>query len=131
MFTIAKEFIDEILNEARTASNREICGVLGGKDGRVERVYKMKNTAKNPECCYFMDSIEQLRVMKEIRNSGLEMIGIYHSHPESSAYPSARDVELAFYPEAVYVIVSLKNKELPEVRAFRIVEGKIEEEKIQ
>ena len=90
----------------------------------------MTNTADTPEKCYFMDSIEQLKVVKEIRKEELEMIGIYHSHPGSDAYPSARDVELAFYPAVAYIIVSLKNKQRPEIRAFRIVEGEIKEEEL-
>jgi proteasome lid subunit RPN8/RPN11 len=58
------------------------------------------------------------------------MVGIYHSHTESEAYPSGRDLELAFYPDAYYIIISLKDKKNPSIRAFRIVEGKISEEEI-
>ena len=98
--------------------------------GVVTKVYKMTNISESPQTCYFMNPEEQLKVFKEIRQLGIEMLGIYHSHSTVSAYPSSRDVELAYYPEADYVIISLKNFDTPEVRAFKIIEGKIEEEKI-
>lgn len=96
----------------------------------VTKVYKMVNTSENPETCYFMEPTEQLKVFKEMRHLRIEMLGIYHSHSQTPAYPSQRDCEMAFYPEASYVIISLKDFNKPEVRAFKIIEGKIEEEKI-
>ena len=69
--------------------------------------------------------------MKEIRNKGEEMIGIYHSHVASETYPSSHDVELALYPEVSYVIISIKDKKNPSVRSFKIVEGKITEEDLE
>jgi len=78
-----------------------------------------------------MDPKEQLKVMKEIRNLEMKMVGICHSHLETEAYPSARDVELAFYPEVSYVIISIKDRDNPSIRSFRIIEGKISEEKVK
>jgi proteasome lid subunit RPN8/RPN11 len=75
-----------------------------------------------------MDPQEQLEVMSEIEDLKLEMAGIYHSHPKTAAYPSARDVELAYYPEVSCVIVSLKNKDKPNIRSFKIGGGRITEE---
>jgi len=131
MINITAEQKQSIIEHAKTAEKHEACGVLAGKNNKVEKVYLMKNTSDTPETCYFMEPKEQLQVMKEIRNKGLAMLGIFHSHPESEAYPSAKDLELAFYPDAVYVIVSLKDINKPDFRAFRIVEGKIVEEEIE
>ncbi|MBI5700167.1 M67 family metallopeptidase [Candidatus Saganbacteria bacterium] len=117
---------NEIIQHAREAQPREACGILAGKNGAVEKLYRMKNVSDRPEDCYFMDSLEQLKVVKEIRKLGQKMLGIYHSHPRSAAYPSARDVELAYYEDAAYLIVSQN-----EIRAFRIVEGKISEEEVK
>ncbi|MEK7395817.1 MAG: M67 family metallopeptidase [Candidatus Poribacteria bacterium] len=130
MLIIEKEFLSDIIAHAKIDAPHESCGILAGKADHVEKVYKMTNTADNPETFYFMDPKEQLKVMKEIRNQELEMIGIYHSHPNSPAYPSAKDVELAFYPEAVYVIISFESKDAPIIKAYKIVEGVIHEEKI-
>ncbi len=121
---------EEIVKQALSAGKREACGILAGKERKIEKIYPITNTSEFPETCYFMDTKEQLKVMKEIRKKGLEMTGIYHTHPASEAYPSAKDVELAFYPEAAYVIISLKDPMRPELRAFKIAGGKITEEEI-
>ncbi|MCM8778911.1 MAG: Mov34/MPN/PAD-1 family protein [Candidatus Omnitrophica bacterium] len=129
MLIFKKEFFEQVVRQGKRELPNECCGIFAGKEGRVEKVYEMTNTDKSPST-FFMDPKEQLRVMKEIRNLGLEMIGIYHSHVASPAYPSGRDIELAFYPEVSYVIISLRDKDNPEIRSFKIREGKIEEEKV-
>lgn len=128
MIIINLEQREEIIKHAKESSPHEACGILAGKNGKVEKIYKMTNTSESPETCYFMDPREQFKVMKEIRNLELEMLGIYHSHTGSEAYPSPRDLELAFYPEVAHLIISLQDINKPKIRAFRIVEGKIEEE---
>jgi proteasome lid subunit RPN8/RPN11 len=70
-------------------------------------------------------------VFVEIEESGLELVGIYHSHPQSPAYPSPRDVDMAYYPEAAYLIVSLGEMEAPIMRAFRIEDEQITEQVIE
>lgn len=130
MLILKKEFLEIILTHIRKNYPNEACGILAGKDGRVDKVYKMKNADNSPET-FIMEPKEQLQVMKEIRGLGLEMLGIYHSHLVSDAYPSRHDVELAFYPEVSYVIISLKDNNNPVVRSFKIVEGKISEEEVK
>lgn len=130
MFILKKEFLEQILKACARESPNEACGILAGQGGEVKKVYEMTNIEKSPST-FFMDAKEQLRVMKEIRNLGLEILGIYHSHVASVAYPSAHDVELAFYPEASYLIVSLKDKDNPSIRSFKIVEGKVSEEEVR
>lgn len=130
MLLLKKELYEQILKHCKKEFPNEACGILAGKNEKAEKAYEMTNSDKSP-ATYFMDAKEQLKVMKELRNSGLEMTGIYHSHVASPAYPSAHDVELAFYPEASYVIISLKDKDNPGIRSFKIIEGKIEEEEIK
>ena len=65
--------------------------------------------------------------MMEIEKRGWQVAAIYHSHTRSPAYPSQTDVNLAFYPDALYMIVSLQDLEQPELRAFRIVDRQIDE----
>ncbi len=126
---IKKNNLDEIIDHAREEFPNEACGILAGKDKKVNKVYRMTNTDKNP-MRYFMDSKEQFKVIKQMRSEGVEMLGIYHSHPNVRPYPSSHDVELAFYPESSYVIVSIMNN-IPEVRSFRIVNGVVREEEIK
>jgi proteasome lid subunit RPN8/RPN11 len=130
MLYLSKEKSQKLIEHAKREFPNEACGILAGTSGKVERVYEMTNIDKSSQT-FFMDPKEQLRVMKEIRDLDLEMIGIYHSHVASQAYPSTHDVELAFYPEALYVILSLKDKDSPHIRAFKIVEGKIREEEVK
>lgn len=122
---LSKKQLYDIIQHTKAGYPRETCGIIAGTDGKAEKIYKMKNISDKPEICYFMKPQEQLKIFKEIRKSGFELLGIYHSHTHSEAYPSQRDVEMAYYPEVVYVIVSLKNFNKPVIRAFRIAGGKI------
>ncbi len=144
MIYLEKKQFQEIRKHCQKEYTKEACGILAGRhvgqssvpeqsegnSSMVRKVYKMTNTSKNPETCYFMEPKEQLKVFKEMRGLGIEMLGIYHSHSGTSAYPSQRDCEMAFYPEVSYIIISLQDFDNPDVRAFRIIEGKIKEEKI-
>ena len=125
-----KNQVDELIKHSKREFPNEACGILAGKEGKVEKIYRMVNADKSAKT-FLMDPREQLKVMKEIRSLGLEMVGIYHSHPETAAYPSAHDVALAYYPDASYVIVSLKDKDNPNIRLFKIVEGVITEETLK
>ncbi len=130
MLILNKEFLEKIIVHTKGELPNEACGILAGKENCVKRVYEMTNADKSP-ATFFMDAKEQLKAIKEIRSLEMEMIGIYHSHVSSPAYPSSHDVELAFYPEASYVILSLKDKNNPEIRSFKIVDGRIEEEEVR
>lgn len=130
MLIVKNQALEKIISQVKKAERQEVCGLLAGQGQRVFGIYPMTNASETPENCYFMDPSEQLRAFKEIRALGQELVGIYHSHPFSAAYPSARDVELAFYPEAVYLIVSLYPAGRIYFRAFKIVAGQISEEEI-
>lgn len=130
MLTLKRGDRDKIIKQCVKEFPNEACGILGGRNGKVEKVYEMANTDKSA-ATFFMDAKEQLGVTKEIRNSGLEMAGIYHSHAASGAYPSNHDVEMAFYPETSYVIISLIDKNKPDIKSFKINEGRITEEEIK
>lgn len=92
----------------------------------MTKVYPMSNSEPSP-ISYFMEPQEQFRVMKELRQEGLNMLAIFHSHPQSPAYPSAKDVSLAFYPDAVYVIIGLTDLESLDIRAYTIIDGVVKD----
>ncbi len=118
--------LDAIIEHARTHKPLEACGILAGDgDGRVRQVFLMDNAERSPTL-YMMDSREQFRVFDEIDREGLELVAIFHSHPHSPAVPSPRDCELAFYPDALYLIVSLMDEQ-PDCHAYRIVDNQVEE----
>jgi len=130
MIHLTRELAGKIIEHCERELPNEACGILAGNRGEVKKIYEMTNTGKSP-IRFFMDAQEQFKVMKDMRNSNLEMIGIYHSHVASRAYPSAHDIEMAFYPDVSYVIVSLSDKDKPEIKSFRIAEGTITEEEIK
>jgi proteasome lid subunit RPN8/RPN11 len=77
-----------------------------------------------------MDGMEQYRIQTAIDDAGLSLGAIYHSHTRSAPYPSQTDINLAFYPEALYLIVGLAGPE-PEVRAYTIVDGEVAEQALE
>jgi proteasome lid subunit RPN8/RPN11 len=113
-----------MLSHCRSGHPDEACGILAGRGNVAEKVYPITNIDKSP-VSYQMDPQEQFRAMKEMRNDRHSMVAIFHSHPVSPPYPSNKDINLAFYPEPVYIIVSLVDTKRPEVRAFEIVEGAV------
>jgi len=118
----------ELLTHAQAEVPNEACGLLvGTDDGHVLHILPAINVADNPKVEYLMEPHDQLRHFQAMEEEGLELLGIYHSHPSSPAYPSPTDLSMAYYPEAVYVIASLAQRENPVLRAFRILDGQISE----
>ena len=89
-------------------------------DGRVERFFPAEPDEPSPYY-YRIESRDQIRIMNEIDDAGLDLIGIYHSHVSSPAYPSRTDAEQAFWPDAVYVIVSLAGGDA-DMKGYRIAD---------
>ena len=126
MIKIPSSIHKEMVEHARMDFPLECCGILGGKGDDISQIYRMTNTDSS-RVSYLMDPKEQIRVFKEMRNLGLELKAIYHSHPNHPAYPSMTDVNLAYYPEAVYIIISIKDNGDYEMRGFRITDKEITE----
>src|SRR5207244_4045545 len=103
--------------------------VLAG-NGSVERFYPMANADRSP-MTYRLDPKEQLQVFNEIEDRGWGLLGIFHSHTHTEAYPSPTDRRQAFYPEAHHVLVSLADRNIPVFRAFRIRDEHAEEDQVR
>jgi [CysO sulfur-carrier protein]-S-L-cysteine hydrolase len=114
-----------IEEHARREHPAECCGLLSGKNGLITAIHPVRNDADKPETRYFATPEELFAAMRQIREAGQALLGVYHSHPRTPAYPSASDVEMAFYPEAFYFIISLEPT--VELRAFKIEDSKIED----
>jgi len=117
-----------IEEHARREHPAECCGLLSGKNGSITDIHPVRNEAEKPETRYFATPEELFAAMRRIRESGQTLLGVYHSHPRTPAYPSASDVEMAFYPEAFYFIISLEPS--VQLRAFKIEDSKIEDVEI-
>lgn len=125
-----QEHVTAIIDHARREFPNECCGLLGGRDGRVERVFPMINVEASP-LNFRMDPKQLYQVLcVEMEQLGLEHVGIYHSHTHSPAYPSRTDVRNSHYPEQSFVIVSLADPERPVIRSFRIQNEEITEEEV-
>ena len=120
---------EEIVAHARAGLPNEECGILAGSGDRVERFFPAEPDEPSP-FYYRIESRDQIRIMNEIDDANLDLVGIYHSHVASPAYPSRTDAEQAFWPDAVYVIVSLAGGGA-EVRGFRIRDMEVSEEPIE
>ena len=116
---------DEIIAHARDGLPNEACGILAGRDGRVELFFPAESDEPSPYY-YRIEARDQIRIMNAIDDAGLDLVGIYHSHTSSPAYPSRTDAEQAFWPDAVYVIVSLAEP-AADVRGYRIQDMEITE----
>ncbi len=122
---IPGNIFEQMIQQAKTETPIEACGILAGKDGVVEKFYKMTN-ADNSNNHFTMQPEEQFKVIKDIRAAGRQMLAIYHSHPETPARLSAEDIRLALTPDVIYVIVSLQNTE-PAVKGFLIEDNSVTE----
>ncbi len=127
---IPEDLLNRIIEHARQEYPLESCGILAGKNGQITKFYPMVNTRKSSSC-YLMEPEDQLRVFQEIEKEGLDLSAIYHSHPHTAAFPSQRDVDYAFYPDSLILIISLIDKEIPQVGAFQVEEGRIERKTIK
>ena len=129
MLRISRALYDEVVAHCRSTYPKEACGILAGKNGVVEHVYPMANVEDSP-ISYSMDPNEQLQVEKQMRSRHQQMVGIFHSHTASGAYPSSVDVSLAISPEVSYVLVSLKDQEHLDFKSYRIDGRTVTEEPV-
>jgi len=106
MLKIPNNIFEQMLAQARAEMPIEACGILAGKDGTVEKFYKMTNADSSNEH-FTMTPQEQFNVIKDIRSADRKMLAIYHSHPETPARPSKEDIRLAYDSDISYLIISL------------------------
>ena len=115
----APEHIQEIIAHAREDAPDECCGLVAGRDGRSERVFRMENTAHSP-LRFEVAPLEVMKTLEEIDEACLEVAGLYHSHTRTAPYPSQTDLTYAgAWPGTPWIIVGLANGDA-EVRTYRI-----------
>ncbi len=126
---IAKAVLDAIVEHARDDAPDECCGLLVGSGERIDEAVRTPSVERSPTR-YQVDPSAHIALIKRLRGSERAIVGAYHSHPQRPAVPSASDIAEAYYPEFVYVIVSLAGVE-PDVRAWRIRDGLVAELRIR
>ena len=125
--TLTREQHEAVIAHCLSRYPKEACGMLAGagepvlmgQERLVIQVYPMTNVEDSP-IGYAMDPKEQLQVDKQMRQRHQRMLGIYHSHTATDAYPSPVDVRLAISPDISYVLVSLKHRHQPDFKSYRI-----------
>ncbi len=128
---LPEAYLRDILSHAQEGKPNEVCGLIAGHDGHAIKLYRTTNNDPTPRVRYNVDPLELLHALREMERNGWSLMAIYHSHPATEAYPSATDIGLAYYPESVYMIVSLADAESPVARAFRIADGQVREEPLE
>ena len=124
---ISQRLIDEIVAHSRDDMPNECCGLIGGDGSAMTSVHRARNAAAT-WLRYELHPTDQLKIMNRIEEDGEELVGIYHSHTKSEAFPSQTDINLAEnWPDPLYLICSLEHDDAPVVRAFAIHDGAVEE----
>jgi proteasome lid subunit RPN8/RPN11 len=116
---------DAMVEHAWSDFPYEVCGLLGVEPDGTLHHWRITNDERSMTY-YVMNPRELLRAIRDIEDNEWEMV-IYHSHTHTHAYPSETDIRLAAYPEATYAIVTLQDHDRPDIRAFRIVDGEVDE----
>jgi len=137
---IPKDIRDEMVEHAMQGLPNEACGLLAGtaRSGpanvSVEHFYPMTNEDQSP-LKYRLNPKEQDQVTEEIDRKGWEPVGLFHSHTHTRAYPSPTDIDLSqgpriFWPNVNFVLVSLADRERPDVRAYIITDEGVDEQEV-
>ncbi len=135
MLILKQEDYQKILEHARTGLPNEACGLLGGytnEDGSqvITDVYLLRNMDESREH-FSMDPKEQFAAIKDIRSKGRELLGNFHSHPESPSRPSEEDIRLAYDSKIHYLILSLMEEGNPVLNSFHIEKGAVTKETLE
>ena len=130
MVRIARAVFHGMLDHAKEEWPTECCGLLAGRDGIATRIYPLENQDKS-RTSYLAAPEQEAEALREIEDLGLDLLAVYHSHPDTESYPSSVDVEKRFFGEVLCLIISLRDRTC-RVGAFRIAgRGEIIEERIE
>ncbi len=124
---ISRKLTQQLLHLAQLSPNQEVCGLIGSKNGIPLSCYPIDNIADTPHVRFLLDPQQQIAAISQMRVRNEELFAIYHSHPTTPALPSATDIKMAHYPEAVHLIISLNTKGVLEMRGFIIKDQNVQE----
>ncbi len=116
---LPRSIVNQLLELALSAPDREICGLIASLEGQPTRCYPVSNVANHPRSRFQLDPKQQIAAMRQMREQGETLFAIYHSHPNSPATPSITDIEQISYPDALTLIISLHTTGTLQMRAYR------------
>jgi [CysO sulfur-carrier protein]-S-L-cysteine hydrolase len=123
---IARGLMAMMLERARYDSAHECCGLLAGRSATITGIFPATNALSSSNA-YEIAPQELFTIFRKIRAENLDLLGIYHSHPQTENIPSPKDIAHAYYPDAIYFIISPKQAVPKPIRAFRIQDGNYSE----
>ena len=124
---IARPLLDQIIDHARRDAPNECCGVVSARDGVAESVRETRNVVASP-LRFEIDGRDLSKLLFEFEDDGADLAAVYHSHVRTAPYPSQTDINFAErWPGLEWIIVGLANGDEPEVRSYRIEDGRVEE----
>ena len=129
---LSPSVVESIVEHARKETPVEACGYLAcsEEEGLIVHHYELTNLDRARDH-FTMDPSEQFDAVRDMREKGLKLAAVYHSHPDTPARPSIEDIRLAYDPDISYVIISLAVPEEIVIRSFRIRDGKVVQENIE
>ena len=119
-----------MIARARAEAPNECCGILAGVNDRVIKLYRTTNTEHSPYR-YNIEHQEMLAIYKEMQENRWNLLGIYHSHTHTQAYPSPTDMKSIVLPGSIYFIISLRDPDQAIIRGFHIMKGKVIETQLR
>ncbi|MDH5228758.1 MAG: M67 family metallopeptidase [Gammaproteobacteria bacterium] len=115
---LPRVLINRILQHAQSDTEHEVCGLIARTKNGDFSCHPIDNIASTPDCLFQMDGKQQIDAMRNMREQNAELFAIYHSHPHTAAAPSATDLLQANYTDALYIIVSLQQEGVLDLRGF-------------
>ena len=119
MWMIPRILVNQILSHAQRSLPEECVGILSGQGQQMLNWHPLSNQLQSPTK-FLADSTELIQLLRQLREENQELVAIYHSHPQSSTLPSPIDLQQAYYPEALYLIVSLQTDGRLEMNGYLI-----------
>ncbi|MBX3084391.1 MAG: M67 family metallopeptidase [Anaerolineae bacterium] len=104
-FVIISAVAAQMLQHVDSEPDREVCGLLGGRDDQALVAVAIPNVAPTPQVRYEMDRQAMVEAVMRLRRDGMDVVGVYHSHPHDPPTPSITDIAEATWPDVVYVII--------------------------
>jgi len=124
---LTRKLTQQLLHLAQLSPETEICGLVAAKNDIPDNCYPIDNIAEHPQTRFLLDSRQQIDAIARMQENGEDLFAIYHSHPTAPAVPSVCDIEMANYPETLYLIISLNTKGVLEMRGFNIKNNNVQE----
>ena len=129
-FVIIRTVMEQMLVHAGSDAQREVCGLLGGRDDRATIAVAIANVATTPALRYEMDRQQMVAAILRLRREQMDVVGVYHSHPRDPATPSVTDIAEATWPDVVYVIIG-REAEQWVARGWSLRRGEAREVKLR